>query len=120
VLLANSAGSLFGGPGGSALFDELLPTALEELGVPALTPPRYGSAHDTAELAGSYGLVTLTPDGPDGLQLEAPPFGLVEPLRHVRLGGDTFVAEGHPPGAIRLAVDADLLYIGPFALPRVG
>ena len=119
VLLANSAGSLFGGPGGSALFDELLPTVLEELGVPPLTPPRYGHAHDTAELAGAYGPVTLTADGPDTLQLDAPAFGLAEPLRHVRLGGDTFVAEGEPAGAIRLAVDDELLYVGPFALPKV-
>jgi CubicO group peptidase (beta-lactamase class C family) len=120
VLLANSAGSLFGGPGGSALFDELLPTALEELGVPALTPPRYGPAHESAELAGAYGPATLSADGPDALQLDGPAFGLSERLRHVRLGGDTFVAEGDPLGAIRLAVDGDLLYIGPFALPRVG
>ena len=36
VVLANSAGPLFGPPGGSALFDDLLPELLAMLGVPAL------------------------------------------------------------------------------------
>ena len=44
VLLANSAGPLFGPPGGSALFDSLLPALLELLEVPALPAPAYGDS----------------------------------------------------------------------------
>ena len=41
VVLANSAGSLFGPPGGSALFDALLPKLLDVLEVPPLPGPAY-------------------------------------------------------------------------------
>ena len=32
--------------------------------------------------------------------------------------GDTFVADGRPPGAMPIAVADGLLYLGPFAVPR--
>ena len=51
VLLANSAGPLFGPPGGSALFDSLLPDMLELLEVPALGAPSYGDS-DAGRRAG--------------------------------------------------------------------
>ena len=55
VLLANSAGPLFGPPGGSALFDSLLPDLLDLLEVPALGAPSYGDSTPADELAGSFG-----------------------------------------------------------------
>lgn len=33
-------------------------------------------------------------------------------------GCNAFVVDTDPPGAMTIAVDDDLLYIGPFALPR--
>jgi len=61
--------------------------------------------------------VSLQADGPDALLLEAAAFGLETPLRHTRLGADTFVAVGHPLGGTPIAVDGRLLYLGPFAVP---
>ncbi|WP_392542475.1 serine hydrolase domain-containing protein [Oryzobacter telluris] len=119
VVLANSAGPLLGPPGGSALFDALLPDLLTVLGVPALPgADRPRSGRPTSELAGSYGPVALAADGEDDLLLEAAAFGEPQPIRHERVGGDTFVAQGVPVGGMPIAVDADLLYLGPFAVPR--
>ena len=119
VLLANSAGPLFGPPGGSALFDSLLPDLLEVLAVPALSAPSYGNTTASDELAGSFGPLAVEARGPDLIELHAAPFGLAEPTLCERLGGDTFNVQGNPPGSTPLAFDAgDLVYVGPFALPR--
>lgn len=118
VLLTNSAGPLTGPPGGSALFDAVLPEVLAQLGVPQLGEAAYAEGHDTAELAGSFGPVSLEADGPHALVLHAPAFGVDGPLRHRRRGGDTFEAAGNPLGGMPIAVEDDLLYVGPFALPR--
>ena len=119
VLLANSAGPLFGPPGGSALFDSLLPDLLELLAVPALGAPAYGDPTTADELAGSFGPLTVEARGPDLIELHAAPFGLVEPALCERLGGDTFNVRGSPPGSTPLAFDGgDLVYVGPFAMPR--
>lgn len=99
-------------------FAALLLDLLALLGVPPLPPPALpATGRPASELAGAYGPATLVADGAD-LLLEAPAFGLAVPLRHVRTGGDTFVADGAPPGGMSIAVDGDLLYVGPFALPR--
>ncbi len=119
VLLASSAGPLFGPPGGSALFDVLLPDLLELLGVPALPPPAYDAPPLPApELAGAYGPVRLEALDDDRLLLHAQAFGAPDPLTFERLRGTTFDVAGRPPGSTPLAVDGDLLYLGPFALPR--
>ena len=125
VLLTNAAGPLFGPPGGSALFDALLPEALALLGVPPLpshVPPAgsrsRAAGRPTEEVAGRYGPVRLVADGPDRLVLHAEAFGQLEPVPYRRTAGDTYAVAGEPPGALALAVDADLLYLGPFALPR--
>jgi CubicO group peptidase (beta-lactamase class C family) len=119
VLLANSAGSLFGPPGGSALFDALLPSLLSILDVPPLPQPRYAKpTREAPELAGSYGPLTVYADGADAFDLEAAAFGLSGRLRHLRSGGDTFLAEGEPPGGTPIAFEAGMLYFGPFALAR--
>ena len=60
----------------------------------------------------------LVADGEDDLLLEAGAFGEPQPIRHERVGGNTFVAQGAPVGGMPIAVDADLLYLGPFAVPR--
>ena len=126
VVLASCAGGLFGGPGGAALFDDLLPGLLRQLDVPPLTdpvaaPPRWSAE----ELAGQYGPVPVRPDG-DTLRMGAQAFGAGE-LTLERAWGDTWVVRGNPPGAIPVAFDADdaatgpaWLYLGPFAVPRVG
>jgi CubicO group peptidase (beta-lactamase class C family) len=122
VVLTNCAGGLFGGPGGSALFDVLLPEALDVLGVPPLPAPTVGGpAHPTAELAGAFGPLRLEAVGEgedDGLVLHAAAFGAAEPVALRRLGGDAFVVDGEPPGATPVAGDGDLLYVGPMAVPR--
>jgi hypothetical protein len=118
VVLTNSAGPLFGPPGGSALFDGLLPDLLELLGVPPITDPSPGTETPTSTLAGSFGPLVLEATGPAGLLLHAAAFGETQPVQLDRLAGDTFVVEGDPPGAVRVAIDGDLLYVGPFAIPR--
>lgn len=119
VLLANCAGPLFGPPGGSALFDVLLPDALELLGVPALRPAaRLGAGRPAEALAGRYGPLSLLAAGPDSLVLHAEALGSSEPLELHRIGGDAFAIAGDPPGGMTIAVDADLLYLGPFAVSR--
>lgn len=118
VLLANGAGPLFGPPGGSALFDALLPEVLELLGVPPLVEPERVGGHEVAVLAGEYGPVRLTASDDDSLVLDAAAFGESQPLTLRRVGGDTFAVDGNPPGGMPVAVDGDLLYLGPFALPR--
>lgn len=119
VVLTNSAGSLFGPPGGSALFDALLPRLLDVLGIPALPEPTYTHAPRPAQaLAGHFGPLTVEADGQDDLMVLAPAFGVTAPTRCTRLGGNTFAPSGNPPGSTPLAVDDDLLYLGPFAFPR--
>jgi len=119
VVLANAAGPLFGSAGGSALFDDLLPTLLERLGVPALPAPDLaGPVTPAQELAGTFGPVTLTAAADDTLVLGAHAFGEPEPLTMLRSGGNTFEVAGRRPGPMAIAVDGDLLYLGPFALPR--
>ncbi len=118
VVLANSAGPLFGPPGGSALFDALLPELLETLDVPPLVEPRWSEGHAAADLVGTFGPFALEP-GPDhALLLDAAAFGEPEKLVLRRQGGDTFAVSGDPLGGMSVAVDDDLLYIGPFAVPR--
>jgi CubicO group peptidase (beta-lactamase class C family) len=120
VLLAGSAGPLFGPPGGSALFDSLLPEALELLGVPPIGPAaRPATGRPAEELAGTYGPVSLQAAGSDRLLIHAAALGHAEPLGHHRIGGDTFARDGEPPGGMLVAVQEDLLYLGPFALPRL-
>ncbi len=119
VVLANSAGSLFGPPGGSSLFDALLPRLLELLQVPPLPEPDYDAAPQaTTGLSGRYGPLEVEADGVDGVLLNAAAFGETRPLPCRRLGGNTFNVLGNPPGSTPIAFDADLLYLGPFALPR--
>jgi hypothetical protein len=118
VLLTNGAGPLFGPPGGSALFDALLGDVLESLGVPPLREPHRPPGHALAALVGDYGPLTLRAGTHDTLVLDAAAFGQPEPLALERVGGDAFVVRGNPPGAIPVAVDDDLLYLGPFAMPR--
>ena len=124
VVLTNCAGGLFGGPGGAALFDELLPDLLDQVGVPPLTdpdsaPPRWLPQ----ELAGQYGPVLVTTAGPMSLRIGAQAFGAGD-LVLDRAWGDTFEVQGRPPGAMPVAfdgigVDPEWLYLGPFAVPRV-
>lgn len=118
VLLANSAGSLFREPGGSALFDAILPEALELLGVPPLPDPAYADTEaPVGQLAGAYG--PLTVDALDGsLVLHAAAFGEVDPIPYVRLGGNSFAPPGRPPGHAVIAFDDSLMYLAPFAIPR--
>jgi len=119
VVLANCAGPLFGPPGGSALFDALLPDLLDALGVPALPEPELpGPRTPAAVLAGTFGPVELSADGDDALLLAAQAFGEQAPLRFTRVTADTFARQGRPPGGMTIAVDADLLYLGPFAVAR--
>ena len=120
VLLANSAGPLFGPPGGSALFDALLADVLDVLGVPPLGPPRRPAGRDDAALVGDYGPLTLRVGADGTLALDAVAFGEPDPLVLHRAGGDTFVVKGDPPGGMTIAVGDGLLYIGPFAVPRNG
>jgi CubicO group peptidase (beta-lactamase class C family) len=118
VVLASAAGPLFGPPGGSALFDRLLPGLLATVGVAPLPDPAYGSGREVEELVGAYGPLVVSREGDDGLLLAAEAFGEPEPLSLVRSGGDTFEVVGRPPGAMPLAFDDGLLYVGPFAVPR--
>jgi len=119
ALVANGAGPLFGPPGGSAMFDSLLPDLLELLGVPPLQEPEYSAAPlPVADLAGDFGPAQVQADGERRLQLVAAPFGQLEPVSMERLGGNTFAVVGAPPGSTPIAFDDDLLYVGPFALPR--
>ncbi len=120
VVLASSAGPLFGPPGGSALFDALLPDLLELLGVPPLAAPVRTGGQDVGELAGRFGPVSLSAGPGDTLVLDAAAFGEPAPLELVRAGGNVFVPAGDPPGGMAVAVVQDLLYVGPFALPRTG
>jgi len=119
VLLANSAGPLFGPPGGSALFDALLPRLLEVLEVPPLAEPGYDSVpRTTAELSGRYGPLEVEPSGVDDVLLHAKAFGQSDPVPCTRLGGNSFNVAGNPPGSTPISFDGDLLYLGPFAMPR--
>jgi len=116
--LANSAGPLFGRLGGSALFDALLPEVLDVLGVPPLQAPERSAGRENAELIGSYGPLSLSAGANDTLVLDAAALGQPEPVVLRRVGGDTYVVDPDPLGSMTVAVDGDLLYMGPFALPR--
>ena len=119
VVLTNSAGPLFRAPGGSALFDDLLPALLAAVELPPLRDADHGvDAEPVERLAGAYGPVALEPAGGDRLLMHAQAFGEPEPILVERLGGNTFAPPGLPPGSMAIAVDDDLLYLGPFALPR--
>ncbi len=121
VVLASSAGPLFGPPGGSALFDDLLPDLLARLGVPPLPgPPVVGTPRPTDTLAGRYGpMVVSTVIGEDDLlEVDARFIGQATPVTYRRSGGDLFEVAGTPPGSTPLAFADDLAYVGPFALPR--
>lgn len=118
VVLTNCAGPIFGPPGGSALFDALLPTLLDQLGVPPFGAFAGNAGRDLAMLAGDFGPLRLSRGSADSLVLDATAFGEPEPLEFARLSGDTFARVGDPPGGMTIAVDGDLLYVGPFAFPR--
>jgi hypothetical protein len=120
VVLTNSAGPLFGPPGGSALFDDILPAVLELLDVPGLPPAeRSGSGRPAATFAGGYGPLTVEATGDDALLVHAAAFGEPAPIPHHRVGGDTFEVDTEAPGAVPIAFDAGLLYLGPMAFPSV-
>lgn len=120
VLLTNCAGPLLGGAGGSALWDNLAPACLAAVGVGEPGPVNDHVPGRAAEaLAGPYGPVTITATGPDALLLEAPAMG-VPPVPHARRYGDTFAAAASASGGMPIAFDEELLYLGPFALPRSG
>ena len=121
VVLANSAGPLLGPPGGSALFDALLPDLLELLEVPALPPPAVDTPDlPVGALAGRYGpmLVTGVDDDPEALLADVSFLGEAAPVRFRRRGGSCFVVEGEPPGSTPMAFEDGLAYLGPIALPR--
>ncbi len=105
------------GAGGTAVFDALLPAWLEELGVPQREAIEAPPGRPAEELAGAYRPAHVEPRGADRLTLAAPAMGLAEPFPHVRLHGDTFGPEPPLPGGMAIAFD-DLLYLGPFAVPR--
>ena len=96
ALTTNSAGPLFGGAGGAALFDDILPAALRALGVP---PPQARAGADAAaprpatELAGTYGFATVAARGDDAVALTAP---TSTPARRPRSRGRTRTRS--PPG----------------------
>lgn len=118
VLLANSAGPLFGPPGGSALFDALLAEVLQVLEVPSPAPPARAPGQPVWALTGHYGPLNLRAADDGTLALDAAAFGEPEPLVLRRVSGDAFVVDGNAPGGMTVAVDDGLLYLGPFALPR--
>lgn len=118
VVLTNAAGPLLGPPGGSAVFDAILPDLLEVLGVPPLRPPAHSPGQDVARLAGRFGPLTLTARPPDGLDLDATAFGEQHEIQLARAWGNSFVRTDERPGGMTFAIDGDLLYVGPFALPR--
>lgn len=122
VVLVNAAGPLFGPPGGSALFDDLLPEVLDTLGVPPLAGPAVGAtSRPTVALAGQYGpmAVTAVAGDEDLLEVDARFVGQRTPVTYRRHGGDLFDVAGAPPGSTPLSFDDDLAYLGPFALPRL-
>lgn len=118
VLLANSAGSLFREPGGSALFDAILPDVLDLLDVAPIPDPAYREPPTSVEqLAGAYG--PLRVEAVNGsLLLHAAAFGEADPLFYTRLGGNSFAPPQQPPGHAVIAFDDSLMYLAPFAIPR--
>ena len=107
--------------GGSALFDALLPSLLEQLGVPALPEPAY--VDDAGGRTGPGRAVRAGRPG-GGRRRHRPlrrcGVRLARVLTCERLGGNTFTTAAALPGAMPFAVDGDLLYVGPFALPARG
>jgi len=83
---------------------------------PVGEPPATSGPTPASALEGLYGPAAITADGDDVL-LTATPMG-IDGARHERAYGDTFLALGRPPGGMAIAFDGDLLYLGPFALPR--
>lgn len=127
AVLTNGAGSLFHAPGGTALFDDLLGPALDKLGVPPLPPPPpppvppTGTAAPAETLAGRYGPIEVRAvEGvPDELVVDAAAFGEPAPFRYVRADGSRFVVPGEPSGSLPIALEGDLLYLGPMAMARL-
>ncbi len=122
ALMTNGAGPLFGGAGGTALFDLVLPACADALGVPVpAAPAGQGEVQRPAgELAGRYGAATVRDAGDGNLLLEASFMGLAAPLRLARAYGTAFMAEPARPGGMPIVFEHDVLYLGPFALPRTG
>lgn len=117
VVLTNCAGPLLSPPGGTALFDEILPTLIQALGVPALSDPTYDTATPASQLAGQYGPLGITANTEaDALLLDGRALGAPDPIACRRLGGNTFTTADH--GGMPFSFDAGLLYLGPFAMPR--
>jgi len=115
VVLTSCAGPLLGPPGGAALFDTLLPALVKALGVPAMPDPPYAAGTPASGLAGQYGPLEVTADDDGTLVLDGRALGGLPGMRCRRLGGDTFTTAD--AGGMPFSLDADLLYLGPFAMP---
>lgn len=121
ALTTNSAGPLFGGAGGAALFDDILPAALRALGVPPPQPPAGANAaapRPATELAGTYGFATVATHGYDAVALTAPPLGVGTQTAFARAYANTFTAWPARPGGVPVTFADGLLYVGPLAAAR--
>ena len=120
VLLTNSAGPLFGPPGGSAVFDSVLPQLLELLEVPPLAEPEYDAApRPTSERCREL----WTGDSRGRRAGRTSSCTPKRSVSHIRWTVCGWAATPSPcevlhRAACRVAFDDDLLYVGPFALPR--
>ncbi|MEA2217435.1 MAG: hypothetical protein QOJ35_61 [Solirubrobacteraceae bacterium] len=121
ALVTNSAGPLFGGAGGAALLDDILPVALQSLGVPPPQSPAGANAaapRPAAELAGTYGFATVAARGYDAVVLTAPPLGVGTQTAFARAYANTFTAWPARPGGVPITFAEGLLYVGPLAVAR--
>jgi hypothetical protein len=118
--VTNSAGPLLGGAGGSALFDHIAPLVWPALGVGAPELRLAPAGRSVEALAGSYGPLTVRAERDDTLTLQAPMMGIGEAVAHTRRGGNTFETATTSAGGMSIAFDEELLYLGPFAVPRTG
>jgi len=118
LVLTSCAGPLLGPPGGAALFDTLLPVLVEALGVPAIPDPRYRVETPARRLAGQYGPLVVSADDDGTLLVDGRAMGAEAGMRCRRLGGDTFTTAD--AGGMPFSFDGNLLYLGPFAMPRAG
>ena len=117
ALLTNCAGPLLGGAGGSAVFDHVAPACWRLLGVGAPVLPSGGAGARSRPwrvLRSGHGRRcgrrhAVRPRAGDGDRRARCPHA--PPRRHVR-------DDDHPLGGMSLAFDDNLLYFGPFALPR--
>ena len=122
VLLTNSAGPLFGPPGGSAVFDDLLADVLALLGVPELTEPlRLARGYPpllptltgtTADRPNRRGRRRSPPARRCGVRRTQYP----SPIH--RIGRRHPSPTDDPSGGMPIAIEDGLLYLGPFAVPR--